>query len=138
MAVRRVTGVKGNVIIPTAAGGTNINFTRWSADINEEEHNITGFDDSGNADVIMGGLVDLKGTAEGYLDSAGVPALGTMDDDSGAPTALFYLEVDGTNDKNYKFTGILNLLRTGADKRGMTSASVGFESSGDILRNVTP
>ena len=138
MASTRITGVKGHVIIPAAAGGGNINFTRWQADIPQEEHVVTGFDDAGNADVVMGGLIDLKGTAEGFLDSAGVPTLGTMGDDNGAPTALFYLESDGANDYNYKFAGILNLIRHGVDKRGMTAVTVGFESSGDILKDQIP
>lgn len=133
-----LTGVDGNVTIPAAAGGGGggsvYNIIRWSATLEREIIDATLFAGSPtSARDKIGGMMHLTGTAEGHIDSTGIPTPGTMDDLNGAPTAGFVLITDqGTTDSAYTFTGIITNMNISVEKSGAATVTLSFESSGDI------
>lgn len=125
-----ITGVTGDCEIPTAAGGINVGIFRWSANIQREVFDVTGFDDSGNARIKVGGLYHLVGTCEAYGQDT-IPTLGTMEDDDATATPTFVLTSSAGD--TYTFAGILTDVGPTVEKKGVGTTTMTFESSGAVV-----
>jgi len=124
-----VTGVGGAVTLP--GGELSANFNRWTASFDREVFDVTSFDDSGSGRVKLGGLHDLKFTAEAYLAGA-APALGTMVTEASGPTAGFLLRFKSGSSNGYSFSGIINNVSPVVERKGIQTCTISGESSGPV------
>lgn len=125
-----ITGVDGSATIPAGAGGTTITIFRWNADIQREVFDATGFGADSNRRVKIGGMYHLVGTAEGWLDTDGVPVLGSLITSNAAVTAGFVLQSQSTD--TYTFSGIVGNINVVVERVGQAIATISFESSGAV------
>ena len=124
-----ISGVGGSVTIPAAAGGQTITAHRWTADETRDVHDVTGFPDTGNRRVKLGGMMRLKGSVEGILNTSGMPTILASNDD-GQPTAGFVLQQAAGD--TLSFAGLITNIGPVVDKRGLAICTISFSSSGVI------
>lgn len=131
-----ITGVGGSVTIPAGANtpGQHISFGRWTADETRDVHDITGFDDAGNRRVKLGGMMRLKGTAEGIIEvnvstTSGTPSFVATNDDGQAVAGFVLQQAPGDT---LSFSGRIGNVSPTVDKRGLATCTISFSSSGVI------
>lgn len=66
----KISGVEGNF----AATGFHAHIERWDADSTQDLHDVSGFA-SGGFEESIGGLLRLRGSCAGYLESDGSSAM---------------------------------------------------------------
>lgn len=139
MAAVIVSGSKGAVTVPTAAGGQTIQLFEWTATVERDVSDVSTFDEATNWRVKQGDIAHLTGSATGFFDADTsdtdkITAFATEDD---APTAGFILTA--FTDKNFQFTGILRNVTPSVNKTGgPVTISFNFESSGSVGEDAAP
>lgn len=127
-----ITGVLGGVTIPSGAGGVTANIFEWSANTPRDIHDATTFDSDTNARTKVGGMYDLKGTCQAYMDDGGLPILTHIQTANAPPVAAFVLTAH--TGKTYTFPGIISDIGNVVQKaQGLSVVTLTFESSGDIV-----
>lgn len=124
-----LSGCAGSV---TLGEGPDINIYEWSADVRRDVFDDSDFGSATNARSKVGGMADLAGTCRGRCKTDTQPGIGSMATEHKAATAGFYLEADGANNKNYKFSGLLSNVTVNVTKTGIIDVSASFESSGAV------
>lgn len=128
-----ITGVTGNVTPHTDHGlASAIHVTRWNATINRDIHDISSWADNANAKKKIGGMYDLSGSFEGFLDDTtninNTGASGFQAED--APPASFVLT--SSTGRTLTFSGLLSAIRLSSEKAGVVTVSADFVSSGEV------
>lgn len=125
-----ISGALGGITNTTTDGQTGL-ITRWTASIDREVHDITNFDDSTtNARTKLGGMYDLKGTCEGTVNGAAMPAL--LDVKTPDSTGKASMILTSSAGHTYTFTAITSNLSLDVPKAGVQTFTLSFESSGAV------
>lgn len=127
-----LTGTTGSVVFGTAnadAGGAGIVLSKWTANIQKDSFETTSYAVSTNYKTFAAGMCSISGSAEGFLDSGTIIAIGAwnMQDQSAATLTLTY----STND-TLVFTALLTNLRISSGKNEINTASFDFQGTGLI------
>lgn len=132
-----ISGSQGQVAIPSGVMGESIVVNAWEATIEHEVFDATPFSAVGatadNFRTKGHGLAHMTGTLTGWMLDTAVLEIGNIGTPNQAPTALFELiTVVGATDKSYNFTGVISSMALSVDRRGEATATLSFESSGEI------
>lgn len=130
-----ITGVSGTVTIPEAELGfdvgsaTAINATVfvWSATMSRDIFPADVFDGSSTAKLKIGGLHQLTGTLEGFMDKVLAFDFGTMTTaDHPGSTADFVLNSDASD--SYTFKGLISSVTMNVTKGAVATFTCAFRS----------
>ncbi len=135
-----LSGVKGSLsidlnVLSVGTGGTIkvAHVTRWSADIRRDVVNPDSFDDADNFKNKIGGMHDIAGTCEGWMDDALAFNLTKLIATDHVPSAASILLIVKDGTVFYGFLALISNLNMQVVKGSdLSRFTCSFESSGVI------
>lgn len=130
-----ITGVTGSVSFTGlgAPADANLRMTRWTANIRRDIHETSNWVDATNAKTKVGGMYDLAGSAEGFLDSGFNLVAGDASGFEAEDAAAAAIVLTASTLRTFTFTGLISNYRVTSEKNGVVTVAFDFESSGAVV-----
>ena len=131
MAIAAV-GTTGSIVFAGSQTGL-VNVRSWALTFSRPGFDTTPFAPTSNARTTLGGLVDIEGSAEIFLDSAAEFTAAEFNDPDTAAAAFTLKATDPTgvgNSPTYVFDGYITGFSPAVRTNSINTATISFVASG--------